>query len=82
LQVLLDVALVTRAVDDHFHCCRRRFLRGCDGACRWLRPNRRPHAPQRTASGQVSLENAVGLVVAVAVLAYLVYALIAPEKLG
>jgi K+-transporting ATPase KdpF subunit len=30
----------------------------------------------------VSLENAVGLVVAVAVLAYLVYALIAPEKLG
>jgi K+-transporting ATPase KdpF subunit len=30
----------------------------------------------------MSLENAVGLVVAVAVLAYLVYALIAPEKLG
>jgi K+-transporting ATPase KdpF subunit len=30
----------------------------------------------------VSLENAVGLVVAVGVLAYLVYALIAPEKLG
>jgi K+-transporting ATPase KdpF subunit len=30
----------------------------------------------------VSLENAVGLVVAVGVLAYLVYALLAPEKLG
>jgi K+-transporting ATPase KdpF subunit len=30
----------------------------------------------------MSLENAVGLVVAVGVLAYLVYALIAPEKLG
>ena len=30
----------------------------------------------------MSLDNAVGLVVAVAVLAYLVYALIAPEKLG
>jgi len=30
----------------------------------------------------VSLENAVGLVVAVGVLAYLVCALIAPEKLG
>ena len=30
----------------------------------------------------MSLENLVGLVVAVAVLVYLVYALIAPEKLG
>lgn len=30
----------------------------------------------------MSLENAVGLVLAVAVLAYLVYALLAPEKLG
>lgn len=30
----------------------------------------------------MSFENAVGLVVAVAVLAYLVYALLAPEELG
>jgi K+-transporting ATPase KdpF subunit len=30
----------------------------------------------------MSLENAVALVLAVAVLAYLVYALLAPEKLG
>jgi K+-transporting ATPase KdpF subunit len=30
----------------------------------------------------MSVENAVGLVLAVAVLAYLVYALLAPEKLG
>ena len=30
----------------------------------------------------MSLENAVGLVLAVAALAYLVYALVAPEKLG
>jgi K+-transporting ATPase KdpF subunit len=30
----------------------------------------------------MSLENAVGLALAVAVLAYLVYALLAPEKLG
>jgi K+-transporting ATPase KdpF subunit len=30
----------------------------------------------------VTVDNAVGLVLAVAVLAYLVYALIAPEKLG
>jgi K+-transporting ATPase KdpF subunit len=30
----------------------------------------------------MSLEDAVGLVLAVAVLAYLVYALLAPEKLG
>lgn len=30
----------------------------------------------------MSLENAVGLVLAVAVLAYLVYALLAPEELG
>ncbi len=30
----------------------------------------------------MSLENAVGLVLAAAVLAYLVYALLAPEKLG
>ena len=30
----------------------------------------------------MSVENAIGLVVAVAVLAYLVYALLAPEKLG
>ena len=29
----------------------------------------------------MSLENAIGLVLAVAVLAYLVYALLAPEKL-
>lgn len=30
----------------------------------------------------MSLENAVGLVLGIAVLAYLVYALLAPEKLG
>jgi K+-transporting ATPase KdpF subunit len=30
----------------------------------------------------VTVDNAVGLVLAVAVLAYLVYALLAPEKLG
>jgi K+-transporting ATPase KdpF subunit len=30
----------------------------------------------------VSLENAIGLFLAVAVLGYLVYALLAPEKLG
>ncbi len=30
----------------------------------------------------MSIENVVGLVFAVAVLAYLVYALLAPEKLG
>jgi K+-transporting ATPase KdpF subunit len=30
----------------------------------------------------VSVENVVGLVVAVALLAYLVYALLAPERLG
>jgi K+-transporting ATPase KdpF subunit len=30
----------------------------------------------------MSLENAVGLALAVAVLGYLVYALLAPEKLG
>jgi K+-transporting ATPase KdpF subunit len=30
----------------------------------------------------VSLENGIGLVLAIAVLAYLVYALLAPEKLG
>jgi K+-transporting ATPase KdpF subunit len=30
----------------------------------------------------VSADNVVGLVLAVAVLAYLVYALLAPEKLG
>jgi K+-transporting ATPase KdpF subunit len=30
----------------------------------------------------VSLENAIGLILAIAVLAYLVYALLAPEKLG
>jgi K+-transporting ATPase KdpF subunit len=30
----------------------------------------------------VTVDNAVGLVLAVAVLAYLVYALFAPEKLG
>jgi K+-transporting ATPase KdpF subunit len=30
----------------------------------------------------VSAENLIGLVVAVALLAYLVYALLAPEKLG
>jgi K+-transporting ATPase KdpF subunit len=30
----------------------------------------------------MSLENGVGLVVAAAVLAYLVFALVAPEKLG
>jgi K+-transporting ATPase KdpF subunit len=30
----------------------------------------------------MSLENVIGLVLAVAVLAYLVYALLAPEKLG
>ena len=30
----------------------------------------------------MSLENAVALVLALAVLAYLVYALLAPEKLG
>jgi K+-transporting ATPase KdpF subunit len=30
----------------------------------------------------VSLENAVALVLAIAVLAYLVYALLVPEKLG
>ena len=30
----------------------------------------------------MSLENAVALVLAIAVLAYLVYALLAPEKLG
>ena len=30
----------------------------------------------------MSLENAIGLVLAIAVLAYLVYALLAPEKLG
>jgi K+-transporting ATPase KdpF subunit len=30
----------------------------------------------------VSLENAIGLLLAVAVLGYLVYALLAPEKLG
>jgi K+-transporting ATPase KdpF subunit len=32
--------------------------------------------------GTVSVDNAVGLALAVAVLAYLVYALLAPEKLG
>jgi K+-transporting ATPase KdpF subunit len=31
---------------------------------------------------EVTVDNAVGLVLAVAVLAYLVYALLAPEKLG
>ena len=31
---------------------------------------------------RVSTENAIGLVLAVAVLGYLVYALLAPEKLG
>jgi len=30
----------------------------------------------------MSLENVIGLVLAVAVLAYLAYALLAPEKLG
>jgi K+-transporting ATPase KdpF subunit len=30
----------------------------------------------------MSLENAIGLLLAVAVLGYLVYALLAPEKLG
>ncbi|HEY7793132.1 MAG TPA: K(+)-transporting ATPase subunit F [Gaiellaceae bacterium] len=30
----------------------------------------------------MTVDNAVGLVLAVAVLAYLVYALLAPEKLG
>ena len=30
----------------------------------------------------MSVENVIGLVVAVAVLAYLVYALLAPERLG
>ena len=30
----------------------------------------------------MSVENAIGLVLAVAVLGYLVYALLAPEKLG
>jgi K+-transporting ATPase KdpF subunit len=30
----------------------------------------------------VTVDNAVGLVLAVAMLAYLVYALLAPEKLG
>ena len=30
----------------------------------------------------MSLENAIGLILAIAVLAYLVYALLAPEKLG
>lgn len=30
----------------------------------------------------MSVENAIGLVLAVLVLAYLVYALLAPEKLG
>jgi K+-transporting ATPase KdpF subunit len=30
----------------------------------------------------VSVENAIGLVLAVALLVYLVYALLAPEKLG
>jgi K+-transporting ATPase KdpF subunit len=30
----------------------------------------------------MSLENVVGLVLAIAVLGYLVYALLAPEKLG
>ena len=30
----------------------------------------------------MSLENAIGLIVAIAVLAYLVVALLAPEKLG
>jgi hypothetical protein len=30
----------------------------------------------------VSIENAIGLVLAVAVLAYRVYALLAPERLG
>ncbi len=30
----------------------------------------------------MSIENAIGLVLAVAVLVYLVYALLAPEKLG
>ena len=30
----------------------------------------------------MSLENAIALVLAIAVLAYLVYALLAPEKLG
>lgn len=30
----------------------------------------------------MSLENAVGLVLGIAVLAYLIYALLAPEKLG
>jgi K+-transporting ATPase KdpF subunit len=30
----------------------------------------------------MSVENAIGLILAVALLAYLVYALLAPEKLG
>ena len=30
----------------------------------------------------MSVENAIGLVLALAVIAYLVYALLAPEKLG
>jgi K+-transporting ATPase KdpF subunit len=30
----------------------------------------------------MSIENAVGLILAVAVLAYLVYALLAPDRLG
>ena len=39
-------------------------------------------APLEEAARAVSVENAIGLVLAVALLAYLVYALLAPERLG
>ena len=39
-------------------------------------------ASARKRSAEMGAENAIGLILAVVVLAYLVYALLAPEKLG
>jgi K+-transporting ATPase KdpF subunit len=50
------------------------FVRACEPRAR--------ASGRRGGAEAVSVENVVGLVLAVAVLAYLVYALLAPEKLG
>jgi K+-transporting ATPase KdpF subunit len=47
-----------------------------------VRPRGRASVSARGAARAVSIENVIGLVLAVAVLAFLVYALLAPERLG